>query len=550
MERLPAIKDTDIELLLDAIRSEQGTTQWRVDLDVLMGLVLVIDQGAFNKVWDTFAQSFSAWLRGSDTRQAARRAELRERLLMCELLQEELMKWRNRTTKRSKGRKQVNVQVELNSGQDQVDGDSQLLTHEMAAEDWQPEEVREQPQDAAAPMDHEDAITSLVGGWTSTGTQQQGEAISATEEVIVEPRPKTPEQTLTPTNEESEGKDPQGSDEEPIIHVPRKRARRSTGSDEDDTTRLVTEKRNKERVEQIVKELGIPHSSQWIETIHALLIVKKMAAAVYEPMLAVKDDELADVRAALWPSFRHMEAGQRDLILNECVKTVGAKDGKKLFVAASEKLGKAEPMPEFMEDVDSSLVAKPIYKCIGLCDGTVPSCNIVQQCASSMNSELHFEFLAWNNGVPMRHVRVEGNGDCWLVTILRQCATTWHGKVTWNKDGSPPKQEVPRLFGEVAREKRELKMRISFDNTLVTSFAKKCTWIFDAPLDIKERGYPVKLYGMLDAMRLEDNFKEVMSKSVAKLVKKGVPLEYAKTLWSIYGNEETALWHYKTVNGK
>ena len=68
VERLPAIKDTDIELLLDAIRSEQGTTQWRVDLDVLMGLVLVIDQGAFNKVWDTFAQSFSAWLRGSDTR--------------------------------------------------------------------------------------------------------------------------------------------------------------------------------------------------------------------------------------------------------------------------------------------------------------------------------------------------------------------------------------------------------------------------------------------------------------------------------------------------
>ncbi len=79
---------------------------------------------------------------------------------------------------------------------------------------------------------------------------------------------------LNKTNEESEGEDPQGSDDEPIVHVPRKRARRSTGSD-DDTTRALTEKRNKERVEQIVKELSVPHSSQWIETIHALIIVKK-----------------------------------------------------------------------------------------------------------------------------------------------------------------------------------------------------------------------------------------------------------------------------------
>ena len=59
----------------------------------------------------------------------------------------------------------------------------------------------------------------------------------------------------------------------------------------------------------------------------------------------------------------------------------------------------------------------------------------------------------------------------------------------------------------------------------------------------------MKLYGMLDALRLEDKFKEVISKPVKRLVEKGVPLEYAKSLWSIYGNEETALWQYKSENG-
>ena len=122
------------------------------------------------------------------------------------------------------------------------------------------------------------------------------------------------------------------------------------------------------------------------------------------------------------------------------------------------------------------------------------------------------------------------------------------GKITWSENGSPPKEERSRLFGEVIREKRELKLRIDYDHSLVTSFASRCTWMMDAPLKIKERDYSVKMYGMLDAMRLEDTFREVMSEPVKKLVSKGVPVEHAKTLWTIYGNVEKAVEHFRLEN--
>jgi len=548
LDNLPSIEKDDIQLLMDVLR-EEAESQWRIDVDMLIGLVLVIDQEAFNFVWDRFAHNITTWAKGNDTKQAARRVELKERLEMCTPLEEELSSWKSRNLKRQREQRKTDTVIEPVETPIERDVDSQLITHEMMAEDWQPEEASEHLETAT--LNHEDVIISFGGGQTHMETQDQVDpddetlAISRSgmESVQSEPEPQTHEQTQIPSEEESDEVMETGDSEDDPLYIPRKRRRINDEDSEEEelASGTITEERDKELVEKIVKELGIPSRSQWMETIHALLTVKKLTATVFEPMLAVKDDELADVRAALWPSFRHMEAGLRDTILNESVERLGLRDTKKLFLDATKKLRKIKITQALKDDVDSSLVAKQIYKWIGISEQVIPTCNIVQQVASSVNSEMHFEFLTWSrDGFPMRHAKVESNGDCWLAAVLRQCPSTWHGKITWSEDGSPPREEKPRLVGEIAREKRELKMRINHDNSLVTSFATKCTWIFGAPLKIKERDYPVKMYGMLDAMRLEDTFKDVMSKPVKELVGKGVPLEYAKTLWTIYGDVRKA----------
>jgi len=401
VSRLPTMEEEHTQLLIRALQNENTDAQWRVDLDMLLGLVIVIEQKAFRIIWDKFAFNLGAWLRGKDTRQAARRMELKQRLEMRGPLEEELAKWKGRKPEREEINKVGSRIQPEESSHEEIEVDSQLITHEMVAEEWQSEETMEEPRTTSEV--HEDVTNLSVGGQTGADDQEQLNcdsetlpmSVSGMEDMQDEPEVETQKQNRALPKEVIETQENDDSGDKPVYN-PRKRARlMESDSEEEIASGTIGEQHSKELVGKIVKELGVPNSSQWIETIHALLIVKKLAATVYEPMLAVKNDELADVRAALWPSFRHLEAGRRDGALNECVKEYGVKDTKKLFTDTAKKLSRAKITRSFKEDVDSSLIAKPIYKIIGLCDGTVPTCNIVQQCASSMNSELHFEFQRW-----------------------------------------------------------------------------------------------------------------------------------------------------------
>ncbi len=101
-KRLPQLNEEETEMLMQTIRTTAVSTPWCLDLDMLMGLILVLGAETFEAIWKEFALELNAWLRGEEIRQMTRKIELRERLELQGPLLEEVTKWKERKERRER----------------------------------------------------------------------------------------------------------------------------------------------------------------------------------------------------------------------------------------------------------------------------------------------------------------------------------------------------------------------------------------------------------------------------------------------------------------
>jgi hypothetical protein len=97
---LPRIEAEEVKSLMETIRETPVSMPWNTDVDMLIGLVLVVEADIFDLLWKEFALEISAWLRGATIRQLTRKIELRERLEIQGSLFEEMENWKERQERR------------------------------------------------------------------------------------------------------------------------------------------------------------------------------------------------------------------------------------------------------------------------------------------------------------------------------------------------------------------------------------------------------------------------------------------------------------------
>jgi hypothetical protein len=147
-----------------------------------------------------------------------------------------------------------------------------------------------------------------------------------------------------------------------------------------------------------------------------------------------------------------------------------------------------------------------VYEYIGRKTSTDAPLNIVQQCIHATSFELHFEFVVFDGNKPVMHKKIEANGDCWIVTVLRQCESE-HRKARWQDDGAPYTKDRTKLDNEIAIEKRHLKQRVNYNHSLITSFSDDVIYIGERQDEVKQTDYPVKKYSLQEAYTLFDKFQ-------------------------------------------
>jgi len=481
-KRLPQLNEEETEMLMQTIRTTAVSTPWCLDLDMLMGLILVLGAETFEAIWKEFALELNAWLRGEEIRQMTRKIELRERLELQGPLLEEVTKWKERKERRE--RKEGVPPLTLPNST--FSPPSPILLNDAKKtpmeEDEQKEEVVEQKSQEATPESLEDETMSLVRGGVGGDITQRSPSMGI-------PSPMTPHNAspmMTPRSPPKET-----HKDEPVKNVPK-------------SLSVFEERRNK-LVDEMVELLSVSHGSLFIEAVHALLLTKNLTAKVYEPWLYVKDDKTADIRAALWPQFRHIDAGNRDEVINASVEECGPEPTKKLFKDALKRLNKWRPS-EPKKDTESWLELQQMYEYIGKKTSTKPPLNIIQQCIHSTSIELHFEFVIFDGNRPLMHKKVEANGDCWIATVLRQCESE-HMRAKWQDDGAPYAKYRQKLDEEIAKEKRHLKQRVKYDHSLITSFYDDIVFVGECQGEVKQSKYPVKKYSLQESYVLFERFQ-------------------------------------------
>jgi len=573
ISNLPKLNPNETQLLLETMCEAKQDLCWGTDCDILVGVILVVEQDIFDIVWKNCGTFVENWLHGRDTRQAARRIELKERLQMQDFLQEALKSWEAREARRDHNDQMKRVQEE-----------DSVVTHEMEAEIWCPESLSEEvnetptiPQTGTKRREVPPVETTNNPKKKSKVTQlKAGECEDASmafvkgdgREVDCQSPPITPltegpvlYETLNQDQSKQSKKTVESADgsmdeEMPVLSQQRRRSKKIVGdSSESDVEVLVpwtainpptstVEQARADVLRKIIEQIDEPNGSLVMEGVHAFLKMKKLSAKVYEPWLWVRDDETAEVRAALWPHFRQVDAGTRDEVINSCFGKCGRKSTKRLFEEAQKKLKAlpSETLPK--KDSDSWLELITHYNLIGSSDTWVDQLTIVQQAINATSVNLHFESAIIKEGKPIKHLRVEANGHCWIATVLRQIESV-HCKTRWTMEGEPANMEDhQKLNEEISKEKGHLKAAIQFDSSLVTSFTNDVVFVGRMPLKEKRTQYPVKEYSLQDGYVLYEQFTAVIPRGARALMKKGIPCEAAKSLWEVYKNEDEAIAQY------
>ncbi len=303
--------------------------------------------------------------------------------------------------------------------------------------------------------------------------------------------------------------------------------------------------RIRERIIKITERIEIPFRSQPLEVVHAFLQLHNCAAVVFEPILIAKDDGLARIRAALWPSFRHLGAWKRDRILNEVKNDLKEATPHQLFIEATKRLKLQEEDDDIELDIHSSLIVRTLWGCIGQTKGFKHLLNISQQFFSVQAHELHFEYLKFDNKRPLRHVKINADGDCWITSPMTQIK---HFSALSQEQLMDSDEEWSGVLtqAEIMKQKKWLAVRIRAQPELLTSWTKcvsKEAEELKAPMIWPKQ----RQYSMLQALRLEDEYSKMPNEQICALTMLGIPLDSATVLYNIYGNDtQAAVNHYDT----
>ncbi len=301
--------------------------------------------------------------------------------------------------------------------------------------------------------------------------------------------------------------------------------------------------RIKQRIAILTERIEQPFTSQPIEMMHAFLKLRNCAAAVFEPILVVEDDVFGRLRAALWPSFRHLGAWKRDRIFNEVKNELKGATAQQLFIEASKRLKVQEEDDTVELDIHSTLMVRTLFERIGQLKGFKHLLNIAQQFASIQESELHFEYLKFDNKRPLRHVRVDAEGDCWISTLMVQIQQ-FSTVSEWAVEDHEEEWGAIITQADIMKQRKWLAVRMRAQPELLTSWTE-CISKEGEEVKIPALWKKQKHYTMLQALKMEDEYKRLANEHIFALTSLGIPLDPATVLYNVYGSDtQAAVDHY------
>ncbi len=364
------------------------------------------------------------------------------------------------------------------------------------------------------------------------GSANEERPIEATLDVVVQPKPTTHETfTLEVTTYCSSAEK---------IHSPQPQ-----DTTINQTSRIQESTRRK--IDITAERIEMPFSSQPLEVVHALLKLHKCAATVFEPLLVVEDDSFGTMRAALWPSFRHIGAWKRDRVLDEVRAEMKGATPQQVFAEASKRLKLVVEEDDVEADRHSSLVVRTLWESIGQIKGFKHKLNIAQQFLTKQASELHFEYFHFDVRRPLRHVKVNADGDCWIAALLMQikhfaASERWKVGIDDDEEWSPWSPVVNQ--SEIMKQRKWLAVRLRAQPELITSWTE-CVSKEAEEVKVPEIWKKQKYYTMLQALKFEDEYSRLCNEHICELTSLGIPLDSATVLYSIYGgNVQAAVDHY------